>query len=54
MNDQTINVLKTIPSDQLREISRELCNQLINKGLSFGQAEALLEYAKDLLKGAKI
>lgn len=54
MNDQTIKVLETVPSEQLKEIPNALCNQLINKGLSFRQAEALLEYAKDLLKGAKI
>ena len=47
-------VLREIPADKREHIAKALCSELIGKGLSFGQAEALLDYAKTLLKNAKI
>lgn len=46
--------LKTIPEDKFRSIPSAICQLLIKKNLSFTQAEALLEYSKDLLKNVII
>ncbi len=47
-------ILRTIPAEKREEIPRQICQLLIKKGLSFAQAEALLELSKDLLKNAEI
>lgn len=46
--------LKNVNSEALRTVPHAICKLLTGKGLSLRQAEALLDYAKDLLKDAKI
>ena len=47
-------ILKEIPADKRQNISKALCAELVGKGLSFSQAEAMLDYAKVLLRNAVI
>lgn len=47
-------VLSSIPSDKLRDIPNDICQLLIGNGLTFQQAEMLLEVAKTRLRRAKI
>lgn len=47
-------VLSSIPSDKLRDIPNDICKLLIGNGLTFQQAELLLEVAKTRLRMAKI
>ena len=47
-------VLSSIPSEKLRDVPNEICKLLANNGLSFQQAEMLLEVAKGRLRRAKI
>lgn len=47
-------VLASIPSEKLRDIPSEICKLLVNNGLSFRQAEMLLEVAKGRLRRAEI
>lgn len=47
-------ILRSIPEEKRDNIPREICQCLIKKGLSFAQAEVLLDIARDLLKGAEI
>ena len=58
MTDDTARTLERalegVDADTLRDVTNAVCQQLIGKGLSFRQAEAVLDYAKDLLKNAKI
>lgn len=56
MKDKHIKDLNSIGDKKLvEELPREICSVVLNKGLTYAQARALLEYAKDLLKqGAKI
>lgn len=46
-------VLIKIPEIKRKEISRSIIQQLSGKGLTYRQAEMLLEYTKDLLKDTK-
>lgn len=48
------SLLEGIPDDRARDLSNQICKLLVNTGLSFRQAESLLEYTKDRLKDAKI
>lgn len=54
MTDAAKKELDGIGATQLRDIPREICRCLVKKGLTFAQAEALLEVAKDLLRNAEI
>lgn len=54
MTDAAREQLKQVDSDLVKQIPPNICNQLIGKGLSFAQAEAMLERAKDLLREAII
>ena len=47
-------ILSSIPSDKLEKLPNEICCLLIDNGLSFQQAEMLLEVAKGRLRRAKI
>lgn len=47
-------ILRSIPTEKRESIPREICNLLIKRGLSFAQAEVLLELSKDLLVYAEI
>lgn len=47
-------ILTGVKTDTIDEIIRSICLPLIGKGLSFRQAECLLEMAKERLKDAKI
>lgn len=51
---ESIQILKSLPPRKVEEISRNICQQLVKKGLSFAQAEALLDFSKSLLKNAEI
>lgn len=46
-------VLIKIPEIKRKEISHSIIQQLSGKGLTYRQAEMLLEYTKDLLKDTK-
>lgn len=54
VTDAAKKELDGIGATQLRDIPREICRCLVKKGLTFAQAEALLEVAKDLLRNAEI
>lgn len=47
-------VLSSIPSDKLHNIPNDICKLLTGNGLTFQQAELLLEVAKTRLRRAKI
>lgn len=46
--------LKRVNAVLAKELPGEICSLLVKKGLSFAQAEAMLERAKDLLREAII
>ena len=52
--EKLCETLKEIPADKRQSISKALCAELVGKGLSFAQAEAMLDYAKVLLRNAVI
>lgn len=52
--DSPTKVLESIPHDKLSKIPNEICKMLTGNGLSFQQAEMLLEVAKSRLRRAKI
>jgi hypothetical protein len=55
MDERTaVKILQGINDDTRREITASICKLLIENGLSFRQAEALLDYAKDRLKDARM
>lgn len=54
MTENEMMVLYTAGKNKVEELQREICKLLIGKGLSYRQAELLLENTKDLLKDAKI
>lgn len=54
MKKELCRKLKDVNSEVLRTVPYDICKLLTGKGLSLRQAEALLDYAKDLLKDAKI
>lgn len=58
MNEKEIKTLEDalhgVSAEIIDAIARNLCSELIGKGLTFRQAEGLLDYAKVLLKSAKI
>lgn len=47
-------ILMGIKANTIDEAINSICQPLIGKGLSFRQAECLLEMAKERLKDAKI
>lgn len=47
-------ILMGVKPDIQEEAIRNICGALVEKGLSFRQAEALLDIAKERLKDAKI
>lgn len=53
-NESPERILSEIPAEKLRTIPSEICKLLVNNGLSFQQAELLLEVAKGRLRRAKI
>jgi len=53
-NNTPETILASIPSDKLQSIPSEICELLINNGLSFQQAEMLLSVAKNRLRKVKI
>lgn len=53
-NETPASTLASIPADKLKTIPNEICKLLVNNGLSFQQAELLLEVAKGRLRRAKI
>lgn len=53
LGDERIGSVK-IDRESKYKLSGEICKLLVNTGLSFRQAEALLDYTKDRLKDAKI
>ena len=52
--EQPEQILAGIPTEKLKTIPNEICGLLVNNGLSFQQAELLLEVAKGRLLRAKI
>ena len=48
------NPLANLNPDVIKTVARNIAGELINKGLSYRQALALLDYTKDLLQDAKI
>lgn len=52
MNDMQKNALNGMGRDVISELPREIAGLCIKKGLTYRQAEALLELTKDLLKDA--
>lgn len=52
--DSPTKVLESIPHDKRNRIPNEICKMLTENGLSFQQAEMLLEVAKSRLRRAKI
>lgn len=52
--DSPTEVLESIPHDKRNRIPNEICKMLTGNGLSFQQAEMLLEVAKSRLRRAKI
>lgn len=54
MTEAAREQLKQVGRDLVKEIPATICAQLIGRGLSFAQAEAMLERAKDLLRDAII
>ena len=47
-------ILASIPRDKLEKLPNEICCLLMDNGLSFQQAEMLLEVSKGRLRRAKI
>lgn len=47
-------ILMGVKPNTIDEAVKSICQTLIGKGLSFRQAECLLEMAKERLKDAKI
>lgn len=54
MDENTKKVLATMPMDIINEVTHKICVGISKKSLSYRQAEALLEYAKDRLKDMKM
>lgn len=54
MTENEMMILYMAGKNKVDELQREICKLLIGKGLSYRQAELLLENTKDLLKDAKI
>ncbi len=54
MDKEIEKVLERVDQKLLRTIPDELAKCLTGKGLTFRQAEAMLDYTKDLLKNVKI
>lgn len=52
--DSPEKILMSIPSEKLQRIPTQICELLVNNGLSFQQAEMLLTVAKSRLRRAKI
>lgn len=53
MDDKTKNIIEKL-GDKADFLAREIAGSLIDKELRFYQAEAILDYAKEILKTAKI
>lgn len=51
--EQPEQILAGIPTEKLKTIPNEICGLLVNNGLSFQQAELLLEVAKGRLRGQR-
>ena len=47
-------ILRGVDAKALNEIINNICTALIGKGLSFRQAETVMDLAKNRLKDAKI
>lgn len=54
MSEKEMMQLYAAGKNKVDDLQREICKLLIGKGLSYRQAELLLESTKDLLKDAKI
>lgn len=53
MDDKTKNIIDSL-GDKAVALAKETANSLTNKGLRFYEAQAILDYAKEILKTAKI
>ncbi len=54
MTNEAREQLKSVKRSLVTSIPEAIVKELVNKGLTFAQAEAMLERAKDLLRDAVI
>lgn len=54
MTDKERKILKSVPALVIDTFSEEILGLLTGKGLTYAQAEAMLEWGKEVLKRAKI